>query len=230
MSPCSTCPSSDSCTCSHAPANPFVAPGPASPGAPALGSWGPAAPGFGYAWQSAPAFPKVSWWRRVAGSLIDSVPHLIGLITMIVGVFMMLAAVPGFLAESVEEVKVDALTVDTGLLLAGAAVIAVGVLVSMLNTLGNNVLLQGRTGQSVGKRCVGIRLLVLETGQVPGAKRCLGRSSAIGGLNLAGAFFGGLPMLLSYLWPLWDDFGQTLHDKAVHTVVVDASHPVTPLS
>ena len=29
-----------------------------------------------------------------------------------------------------------------------------------------------------------------------------------------------LPLILDYLWPLWDDRNQTLHDKAVSTVVV----------
>ena len=29
-----------------------------------------------------------------------------------------------------------------------------------------------------------------------------------------------LPLILDYLWPLWDDRNQTLHDKVPSTVVV----------
>jgi uncharacterized RDD family membrane protein YckC len=29
-----------------------------------------------------------------------------------------------------------------------------------------------------------------------------------------------IPILLSYLWPLWDTRNQTLHDKMANTIVV----------
>jgi uncharacterized RDD family membrane protein YckC len=32
--------------------------------------------------------------------------------------------------------------------------------------------------------------------------------------------FCSLPLLLSYLWPLWDQRNQTLHDKMVGSIVV----------
>jgi uncharacterized RDD family membrane protein YckC len=32
--------------------------------------------------------------------------------------------------------------------------------------------------------------------------------------------FCSLPLLISYLWPLWDSRNQTLHDKMASTIVV----------
>ena len=41
-------------------------------------------------------------------------------------------------------------------------------------------------------------------------------------LSCGGALLLFVPLLLSYLWPLWDDRGQALHDKGAGTRVVRA--------
>jgi uncharacterized RDD family membrane protein YckC len=49
----------------------------------------------------------------------------------------------------------------------------------------------------------------------------IGYGSAAGRYLITVAFgIFYLPLLLDYLWPLWDDRNQTLHDKVVSSVVV----------
>ncbi|TQN32896.1 putative RDD family membrane protein YckC [Haloactinospora alba] len=76
----------------------------------------------------------------------------------------------------------------------------------------------GRSGQTWGKRIMGIRLVKLETGQPPGLGSSFVRELLFQLLNMATCGAGNL---LDLLWPLWDEPNrQTLHDKAVSTVVV----------
>ena len=72
-------------------------------------------------------------------------------------------------------------------------------------------------GQTYGKRAAGIRVVDQRTGSSIGYGRAFGRYAIIVvfGLIL-------LPLLLDYLWPLWDDKNQAWHDKVVGSVVVKA--------
>jgi uncharacterized RDD family membrane protein YckC len=77
-----------------------------------------------------------------------------------------------------------------------------------------NAYLQGSTGQSIGKKTVGLRLLREQDGQVIG-----------GGLGIGRYFLhllDSLPCLLGFLWPLWDAKKQTFADKIVKSVVIKA--------
>ncbi len=70
----------------------------------------------------------------------------------------------------------------------------------------------GATGQSVGKKMVGTRLIGEADGQPIG-----------GGLGIGRYFLhilDGLPCYLGYLWPIWDAKRQTFADKILHCVVV----------
>jgi uncharacterized RDD family membrane protein YckC len=71
---------------------------------------------------------------------------------------------------------------------------------------------EGSTGQTPGKRIVGIRLLREYDGSTLGFGLAFGRRL----LHVLDA----LPCYLGYLWPLWDDKKQTFADKCVHTVVI----------
>ena len=73
---------------------------------------------------------------------------------------------------------------------------------------------EDKTGQTPGKKALGIRLFRENNGQVPGFGLALGR-------RLCHAL-DSLPCGLGYLWPLWDETNQTLADKIVGTVVVRA--------
>lgn len=77
-----------------------------------------------------------------------------------------------------------------------------------------NAYLQGSTGQSVGKKRVGLRLLREGDGQVLGGGLGIGRYF----LHIVDA----LPLYLGFLWPLWDSKKQTFADKIVKSVVIKA--------
>jgi uncharacterized RDD family membrane protein YckC len=73
----------------------------------------------------------------------------------------------------------------------------------------------GRTGQTIGKRATGVKVVDAATGMPIGTGRALGR-------YLFAMFISGNLCALGYLWALWDDRKQTWHDKVVSTVVVRA--------
>jgi uncharacterized RDD family membrane protein YckC len=73
------------------------------------------------------------------------------------------------------------------------------------------------SGQTLGKRLLRIRVVSDETGRSIGFGRAFGRYAIIA---VFGFFF--IPVVLDYLWPLWDRKNQTLHDKVVGSVVVRA--------
>ena len=75
-----------------------------------------------------------------------------------------------------------------------------------------HVIRQGRTGYSLGKTAVGIRLVKVSTGQPMGAGLCFVRQLA--------HYVDSLVCYLGWLWPLWDSRNQTLADKIMNTVVV----------
>jgi uncharacterized RDD family membrane protein YckC len=70
-------------------------------------------------------------------------------------------------------------------------------------------------GATYGKRAVGIRVVSDRTGESIGYGRAFGRYAIA---FLFGLFF--LPIVLDYLWPLWDPKNQALHDKVVGSVVI----------
>jgi uncharacterized RDD family membrane protein YckC len=72
-------------------------------------------------------------------------------------------------------------------------------------------------GQTWGKRAAGNRVVDGRTGGSIGYGRAFGRYGII---VLLGLFI--VPVLLDYLWPLWDTKNQALHDKVVGSVVVKA--------
>lgn len=75
----------------------------------------------------------------------------------------------------------------------------------------------GERGQTYGKRWLGIRVVSDETGGRIGYGRAFGRYA----ITVVFGFFL-IPLLLDYLWPLWDTKNQALHDKVVGSIVVRA--------
>jgi uncharacterized RDD family membrane protein YckC len=71
----------------------------------------------------------------------------------------------------------------------------------------------GRTGQTWGRKIVGIKVIGETTGEPIGFGRALGR-------QLFASFISGQILYLGYLWMLWDDKKQTWHDKVVNSIVV----------
>jgi hypothetical protein len=146
-----------------------------------------------------------SWRRRVAASVIDSLPAYVGQTVFLVGYLRaLLALVRGSTAL---EPAVTPLVVGGSIML-----------VAWGWTVYNRWLLAGRTGQSVGRRVAGLWLVGRETNRPVGALNAFVR-------DLAHMVDGVL--WVGYLWPIWDAERQTFADKLTHTVVVRT--PVAPL-
>jgi uncharacterized RDD family membrane protein YckC len=71
----------------------------------------------------------------------------------------------------------------------------------------------GKTGQTWGRKIVGIKVIGESTGEPIGFGRALGR-------QLFASFISAQIFYIGYLWMLWDDKKQTWHDKVVNSIVV----------
>jgi uncharacterized RDD family membrane protein YckC len=79
----------------------------------------------------------------------------------------------------------------------------------------------GPTGQTIGKRALGIR--VYDFG---GSGGPIGYGRAF--IRWLGKLLSSIPCYLGFLWMLWDGEKQTWHDKLATTVVVPVSaYPVS---
>jgi uncharacterized RDD family membrane protein YckC len=95
----------------------------------------------------------------------------------------------------------------------GAALIFLGLLIGF--GLGLWLCYQeGTTGQTPGKKVVGIKLVSESTGQPIGFGMAFVRKLA--------HFLDSLACYIGWLWPLWDDKSQTFADKVCTTIVVQA--------
>ena len=192
-----------------------------SPPAPPAGGTPP--PGYGtpppgypgqqgpYSYRMVPADPTgrhlSGWWRRGGALFIDGL--IVG-----VPVYILLVAVLG-----VSFSQTNAVTNNGSLSTASFAVtggVAALWLVSIMVSLFYFGLLFGSIkGQTVGMMAVGIAVRDARTGGPIGYGRGIGRQAMI---LVMGVF--DIPLLIDYLWPLWDPRRQALHDKVVSSVVV----------
>lgn len=148
-------------------------------------------PGYGYGY--APPGQLAAWPIRVGASLVDG----------------LIAAVPAIIGG------VAALVIDgdqNQLGAGGGLAFVLGYLCSFAIAFWNRVIQQGRTGQSVGKKVTGLKVVHAETGQLIGIGSTLGR-------EFCAVLFNNI-CTLNVLWPLWDEKQQTWHDKVVNDVVI----------
>jgi len=97
--------------------------------------------------------------------------------------------------------------------------IAIGAVLWIAFFIWNICLRQGRTGASIGKSVLAIRLVNSDL-QPIGA----GWSFLRYLLHIVDA----IPCYLGYLWPLWDSRRQTFADKIMNTFVIQATTPQPP--
>jgi uncharacterized RDD family membrane protein YckC len=74
-------------------------------------------------------------------------------------------------------------------------------------------ILEGSTGQTVGKMALSIRVVDQDSWQ-PG----IGTGRGVG--RYFARWLSALPFLLGYFWMLWDKDKQTFHDKLARTKVI----------
>jgi uncharacterized RDD family membrane protein YckC len=147
--------------------------------------------------------PLASWGSRVGATLIDW-------LILLVPVAVLIALV-----------VVVAYSSDIGAVALGV-LSGVGYLVALLLYAPLLMARQGSgNGQSWGKQIVGIRV-VRDVGQPFDFGNAFLREFVIKGLlfGTVGSWFLGIPTLLDYLWPLWDDENRCLHDMVAKTHVV----------
>lgn len=152
--------------------------------------------------------PVADFGSRFLALLIDSLITLVGLVPMVIGLVVLVLSGPDTdeLGYSVEG------TGDGGQAAIGALLFVLGLVVMWGIHLWNRVFKMGRTGQSVGKKAMGLKLIHEHSGEPIGAAAAFGREVLSQVINQI--FF------LSSLWMLWDDNKQTLHDKIVSSTVI----------
>lgn len=178
--------------------------------APVYANQGPAQPGsVRYVEQH---FGQVaSFGQRVLALLVDSLISIAAFIPMFVAIPILVAGSPR--RDGVDEFGYPTMgEADSGTLTIGFVVLGLGLLLGIGINLWNRVFRMGRTGQSLGKSALGLRLVHAQTGQPIGAGPCFLRELCSGLINQV--------VYLSYLWMLWDDNKQTLADKAVGSTVI----------
>jgi uncharacterized RDD family membrane protein YckC len=188
-----------------------VAVPPATTGIPGSGyadglpsGWGYAAPQVGYGYVR-PQY--AGWWRRFGAYLLDmlivGIPG--GIINAIVG-----EAVPketGVCTDFEGSTYLCDKPTGTGLaiiVLVGLALFVAGV--------AYYAYFHGKSGQTLGKKAVGIAVVDRQSGAPIGTGRAIGRYFA--------TILSAMVCLLGYLWAAWDSEKQTWHDKLVRSVVV----------
>jgi len=136
----------------------------------------------------------VSWWTRVVGGLIDY-----GLPTLIFFVFYVPFGNGAFGMGGTR----------------GALIMLAVIAVLIAFQIGNSAILQGRTGQSLGKQATKTRLVDEWTGRPLGAGTASGR--------LLAHLLDSVACYLGWLLPLLDrPKHQTFADKITHSIVVPA--------
>lgn len=172
---------------------------PQAAGQPPYGGQSPWGPPVAYA----------SWGRRVGASLVDGV---VPLVLYAVGIGVSLGT-----AETTQQTRVDAFgTVRVEEVLeptgTGLAVLGVCYLLGIVFAIWNQWIRQGRTGYSLGKQALGIKLVKDGTDLPPGI-----------GLNIGRGFahvLDAIPLYLGFLWPLFDAKRRTWADMICSTTVV----------
>jgi len=155
-----------------------------------------------------PAYPYASWISRVFASILDGfVVPLPGVILAIIG------AVIAFSGSEVTTYDDGSVSAEGGNPV-GVIVMVVGILAIFLIEVWNLVFRQGNTGQTLGKKWLGISVIRESDGVPLGPVMALLRWIMMA--ILGGACF------LNYLWPLWDSKHQCWHDMVVRSVVVRA--------
>lgn len=141
--------------------------------------------------------------RRWLAAFIDG--FLVGIVTFIIGVVggVIMAVVTGSLGASNGA--------NAGALAGGFAVQAVNLVLSAAYY----VYFIGKSGQTLGKKAMSIKVVRKDNQQVPGFMAALLRETI-------GKAVSAIVLGLGYLWAIWDKDKQAWHDKIAGTIVIKA--------
>jgi uncharacterized RDD family membrane protein YckC len=156
--------------------------------------------------------PLASWGARVGATLLDGLMFFLVPSGLIIAGYTRYSVKLADRWDDCDRVGIPHDACPTPKAGGGVvAMILIGALLSLIVAL-YLCYREGKTGQTPGKRIVGIRLLREYDGSTLGFGLAFGRRL----LHI----IDGIPCYLGYLWPLWDDKNQTFTDKIVHTVVI----------
>ncbi len=134
------------------------------------------------------------WWRRAGALVLDTLL-----------VWAVVAAVFG--------IALGIAVVDD---VAGGILLILAIVFLFAGPIFYTIYWTGKEpGQTLGKRALGIRVRHVEHDRAIGYGASAGRYFIT---FLFGIF--QVPLLLDYLFPLWDGRNQTLHDKVANSIVV----------
>jgi len=185
--------------------NPYGAPyDPAVPVNPYAGTTRADRPVFGFGGYA-------SWSTRVGAYLIDALASLVAGLPLWIGYGILIS-------NTSTTTNPDGTTTSQydGSLGLPLVLVVLGGLTSLAFFVWNICIRQGRTGASVGKSVLAVRLVNAQQ-QPIGA----GWSFLRYVLNIVNA----LPCYLGYFWPIWDSHKQTFADKIMSTYVIHATEP-----
>ena len=168
--------------------------------------------------------PLAGWWQRVLALIIDGI--LIGIVAGVVAFPWARDVFDSYSDWFDEAMNADSSNPDTSQLQSDIAVpLAIITLINVALGFVYNVGFLMWKQATPGKLVVGLRVRLRERpGRIPlGAVllRWLGQFGVrvVGLIPFVGSVTG-LYLLLDYLWPLWDDKKQAIHDKVAKTNVV----------
>jgi uncharacterized RDD family membrane protein YckC len=194
-----------------APADPYGAPPPAAAnpyGAAPANPYG-GTPAYGGA-QTAP-MPTggyAPWIKRVGAYLIDGLLGALAAIPLWIGYAILLSHI--HTTTNADGTTTSHMSGGGG---ASIILILIGIVTSLGFAIWNQFIRQGRTGYSIGKGVLGIKLIDENTGAPVGALMAFLRQIV--------HVLDSLACYIGWLWPLWDRKSQTFADKIMHTVVVN---------
>jgi uncharacterized RDD family membrane protein YckC len=199
-------------------------PGPGHPAAPGYPGYGPIKPTA-----TPDGVPLAGLGNRLGAKIIDEL--LIGAVVFLLSLPLLINFFHEFV-DYMNQVQQDArngtpvspfgMYSQTGFL---QFIVMFGVLNLALNGAYNVVLVHLK-GATFGKMLVGVRVRPWNVEQHPTWGQALRRwlsgefVGAFGGMIPFVGSFIGLYWLIDYLWPVWDDRKQALHDKWPGTIVV----------
>ncbi len=150
------------------------------------------------------------WGKRVGASLIDALVTLLAYLPGLIGVVIIASGSETTTTNGVTTVENDNIGIAPLLL------ILLGVVCYVAFAIWNYFIRQGRTGYTIGKGVLGIKLISEQDGRPIGAGKAFLRQLC----HILDSF-----CYIGYLWPLWDAKKQTFADKIMTTVVINAPKP-----
>ncbi|MGW1346349.1 RDD family protein [Kribbella sp. NPDC002412] len=186
--------------------------------------------GYGYPGQRVAATPDgqplSGWWRRVFARIIDSI--IVGIIGLpFTGYFywQYFQVIWDYMEDTMDAAAAGTPQSTFALPSEVYQWMIPAVLIGIAVSFVYEYFFLTRSGATPGKKAVGIAVRLRDVPGPPPGAAVAKRFSVYTGLSLlsaiplVGTLFSFLS-LINYLWPLWDDKKQALHDKVAGTNVV----------